>query len=123
VVELDEADGQIALSSEETTLSAAEEGFDESLGNPTHLSEFKRKPRFDDYLVSKKMNLEDKIVLNDAKKLYEQGNFEQALALFENLSLERYKHPRVTHLREDLKKAVAEQGTLSSEEITPFSYE
>ncbi len=112
---------QVPLSGDAAALASAEEAFAEALRNPEHLSQYKKKPRFDDYLLSHKMPLQDSIQLHSAKTFYEEEQFQEALEALSHLGESSRERREVIRLVENLEAAVKEQGEQHWEEVDPFA--
>jgi len=112
---------EVPLSDDPAVLEAAIVAYAQELREPTGLDEYKKKPRFDDYLLSHKMPLQDAIHLNSAKTFYEEEQFAQALEALSLLGASSLERREVTMLRDNLEQAVREQGEQHWEEVDPFA--
>ena len=121
VVELDEAEQTVELSSEGSVLARSLAAYEGELASPTGLDDYQKKPRFDDYLLSHKLALQDVIRLGEAQAFYEEERFAEALEAIEGLGEDNLARPRVAQLHEALKSAVAEQEEVGILEADPFA--
>lgn len=121
VVDVATAEGTVALSSDPAVLQAAEAAFTRELQEPTGLDAYQKKPRFDDYLLSSKMALQDQIQLSEAQAFYEQEMFAEALAAIQALGEDNRDRPAVAALLENLQAAVTEQGEQEFHAVDPFA--
>ena len=81
---------------------------------------YDKKPSFDEYLINHKLPLEDKITLSDAKALYQEQRYEEALALWGTLSEHTRDRPKFQRLHDNLLAAVEESEELEAIEVAPF---
>ncbi len=121
VVDIHTLEHSVPLTSNSLRLAQAEEAYVQELREPTGLDEFQKKPRFDDYLLAKKMALQDQILLQEAQTFYQEERFPEALQSIEALGEEHLKRPQVARLYANLKAAVVEQSEQHFMPVDPFA--
>jgi hypothetical protein len=121
LVDIDTVEFQVPLSTDPAVLAAAVEGYTQELREPTGLEAYKKKSRFDDYLLSHKLPLQDQIHLNSAQTFYEEEQFAAALEAIGLMGPESLERKEVAALYENLQAAVDEQGEQEFIEVAPFA--
>jgi len=120
VVELDEAEAQVELSRDPAALAASTAGLEEELENPTDLDDYTKKPRFDDYMVAKKVSLSDQLLINRAQEMFVNEQYAEALALVRQVGEVHQDLMVIRRLVLQLEKAVAENSRTGAQEVRPF---
>lgn len=118
VVDLHTYTTQIELTSDEALLAAADEVVYAAI--EAGIPEYTKKLRFDEYMFNRKLPLEDKITIADAKRYYSEQRFDDALELWGTLSEDTQARPKFQRLHDALLAAVEEQEHLEPLEIAPF---
>jgi PAS domain-containing protein len=121
VVDIHTLETTVALSADSATLAAAEEAYVQELTEPTGLEAYTKKPRFDDYLLSYKLALQDQIHLNEAKAFYAEEQFDEAMNAVIAMGPDNLKRPQVAQLLVTLEAAITEQGEQEFIKVDPFA--
>ncbi len=108
VVELDEDSVRVVVRDDPEELELAERGFLAELERPKGLDDYTKKPRFDDYLLSYKMTLRERILLDEARELYAQGHHSGALGRLDEISDHAQRKGHIMKLRNSLQAAMVE---------------
>ena len=123
VVDLDRVEARVQVTSDDATVTAATESWLQELRSPADLEGYTKKPRFDDYLLSRKLSLEDRILIAQAKDLYRDLRYDEALAILDSLAEQDLgARPGLASLREALVQSRAEaQERAAPYTVDPFA--
>ncbi|MAE71076.1 MAG: hypothetical protein CME06_11490 [Gemmatimonadetes bacterium] len=108
VVELDEDSVRVILRDDPAELEQATRSFLAELESPEGLDDYTKKPRFDDYLLSYKMTLRERILLDEARELYAQGHYSGALGRLDEISDHAQGKGHIMRFRRSLQAAMVE---------------